>query len=75
MNILDKSISQEPLLVNSPEGDYVVYFATKNNEDESWESSNEAWVLTKKISGILWNYFNPNHPYSPDPSMDKYLDF
>lgn len=37
--------------------------------------NNKAWVLTKKISSILWNYFIPNHPFSPDSGMDKYLEF
>lgn len=72
--MVNKSRS-EVLFVNAPEGEYVWYIATKNNEDESWDSNNEAWVLTKKISGVLWNYFNPDHPYKPESGMEKYLNF
>lgn len=71
--MVNKSRS-EVLFVNAPEGEYVWYIGTKNNEDESWDSSNEAWVLTKKISGILWNYFNNDHPYKPESGMEKYLN-
>jgi beta-lactamase class A len=47
----------EVLLVYGP-NPYAFYIATKNNEDTSWTSENEAWVLTRKISRILWEYFN-----------------
>jgi beta-lactamase class A len=31
---------------------------TANNSDKSWEADNEAWVLTRKLSKYLWQYFN-----------------
>ena len=57
--MVNKSRS-ELFMVNAPLGDYVCYIATKNNEDESWEEGNEAWELQRKISALLWNYFEPN---------------
>lgn len=48
----------EVILVNGPRSPYVFCVATKNNKDESWTTNNEAWVLTRKISSLLWNYFN-----------------
>lgn len=64
----------EVFLVNSPQGDYVCAIFTKNNKDESWEYDNEAWVLTRKISNLIWNYFNPNQPYIQPEGSKKYLE-
>ena len=47
----------ELMLVNAPHHPYVFCILTKNNKDESWETNNEAWVLTRKLSAMLWNYF------------------
>lgn len=64
----------EVFLVNSPDGDYVCAIFTKNNVDESWDFDNEAWVLTRKISNMVWNYFNPKQPYSQPEGSEKYLE-
>ncbi|HSP40208.1 MAG TPA: serine hydrolase [Gillisia sp.] len=55
----------ELVMVNAPGGDYVFYIATKNNEDTSWDFENEAWELQRKISGYLWNYFEPSSGWKP----------
>ena len=57
----------ELVMVNAPSGDYVFYFATKNNEDQSWEFNNEAWKLSRDISSYLWNYFEPASKWKPAP--------
>jgi beta-lactamase class A len=49
----------EALLVNAPHNPYVFCIFTKNNKDTSWKHSNEAWTLARKISKLLWNYFEP----------------
>jgi beta-lactamase class A len=49
----------EVLLVNAPHHPYVFCIITKNNKDQSWGASNEAWVLAKKLSKMLWQYFEP----------------
>ncbi len=49
----------EVLLVNAPHHPFIVCIITKNNKDQSWGETNEAWVLTKKLSALLWNYFEP----------------
>ncbi len=54
----------EVFLVNSPQGDYVCAIFTDNNEDKSWDYDNEAWVMTRKISKLIWNHFNPINPIS-----------
>ncbi|MBU3742935.1 MAG: serine hydrolase [Sediminibacterium sp.] len=48
----------ELLFINGKKCKYVFCICTKNNQDRSWEPSNEAWELTRKISEYLWKYFN-----------------
>ncbi len=37
---------------------YIFSIFTKNNKDKSWDNNNEAWLLTKKLSALLWQHFN-----------------
>ena len=53
----------EVVLVNAPHKPYVFCIATKNNKDESWTENNEAWILARKISRMLWNHFEPRMKY------------
>ncbi|HYW36100.1 MAG TPA: serine hydrolase, partial [Balneolaceae bacterium] len=53
------SSHSEAVLVNAPHGDYVFYFATKNDKDQRWKPDNEAWELDRKVSALLWHYFEP----------------
>ena len=53
---VDESRS-ETLLVMASKKPYIFSICTKNNKDKSWKESNEAWVLTRKISKLLWEYF------------------
>lgn len=64
----------EVFLVNSPQGDYVCAVFTKNNVDQSWDFDNQAWILTRKLSNLIWNYFNPNLPYKQPEGSKKYLE-
>ena len=47
----------EILLVMAKEP-YILSVFTKNNKDISWSYSNEAWVLTRKLSKIVFDYHN-----------------
>jgi beta-lactamase class A len=49
----------EVVLVNAPHGDYVFYVATKNNKDQRWVPDNEAWQLARRVSTMLWGYYEP----------------
>ncbi len=49
----------EILYVNAPHP-YIFSIFTKNNTDQSWEYNNEAWVLTRKLSALLFKYYNPD---------------
>ncbi|HUS01976.1 MAG TPA: serine hydrolase [Chitinophagaceae bacterium] len=53
---VDESRS-ETLLVMAPKNPYVFSICTKNNKDKSWGDNNEAWVVTRKLSKLLWDHF------------------
>lgn len=55
----------EILLVMAPHGPYIFSVETKNLTDQSWDNSNEAWVLTRKLSALCWNYFEPRSRWKP----------
>lgn len=37
---------------------YILSIFTKNNRDVSWEASNEAWQLTRRISARVWAHYD-----------------
>ena len=53
------TVRSEAMIVNAPHNPYVFCIFTKNNKDISWTHNNEAWTLARKISSLLWNYFEP----------------
>ena len=55
----------EILLVMAPGGQYIFSVQTKNLVDQSWDNSNEAWVLTRRLSALCWNYFEPRSRWKP----------
>src|SRR6476620_1030386 len=48
----------EVLFVNGRGARYVFCICTKNIKDQSWQLTNEAWTLTRKISKLLWDHFS-----------------
>lgn len=62
----------EVVLVKGENANYVFCIATKNNKDQSWNNNNEAWVLTKKLSKLLWSYFERKDKWEPAPGSDKF---
>lgn len=55
----------ETLLVMSPKGPYVFSVITKNIADQRWTQDNEAWILIRKISRLLWKYHDPKSAWVP----------
>lgn len=47
----------EAMIVNAPKDPYVFCIFTKNNKDQQWTHDNEAWVMARKVSKLLWEYF------------------
>ncbi len=53
------AVRSEVLLVNAPHNPYIFCIFTKNNKDIIWTHTNEAWTLARKLSSLLWHYFEP----------------
>ena len=53
------AVRSEVLLVNAPGNPYIFCIFTKNNKDISWTHTNEAWEMARKVSSLLWHYFEP----------------
>ena len=68
---LDDSRS-EVVLVNAPHGDYVFCIDTKHLQDQSWSHRNQAWELIRRVSSLLWNYYEPHYGWKPAPGMANY---
>ena len=66
---VDQSRS-ETMLVMAPHGPYVFSIITKNQQDTSWNLNNEGWVLSRKLSGTLWNYFEPKSGWQPSLDIE-----
>jgi beta-lactamase class A len=62
----------EVVVVNAPHGDYVFCVITKNQEDQRWEHDNEGYVLVRKISMLLWNYFEPKSKWKPPEGIERW---
>jgi len=69
---LDESKS-ETVMVNAPHGDYVFSIITNNNKDQRWKPDNEAYLLIKKVSALLWHYYEPDSKWKPAEGVDKYM--
>jgi beta-lactamase class A len=69
---VDESRS-ETVLVNAPHGDYVFSIITNHNTDTSWTPNNEAGLLIKKVSALLWHYFEPGDKWQPADGVDKFM--
>jgi beta-lactamase class A len=62
----------ETLLVRGKTSTYVFCIMTKNNKDQSWQNTNETWVLTRKLSALLWNHFEPKDKWQPAADAAKF---
>ncbi len=62
----------EVVLVNGPSGDYVFAVMTRDQQDTSDRDSNEGIALIRNVSRLLWQHFEPEHPYEPMPEAAKY---
>ncbi len=68
---VDRSRS-EVVLVNAPSGDYVFSVITKGQADTTYASSNEGFVLLRNVSALLWAAFEPKHPWTPAPGIERF---
>lgn len=47
----------EVVYVKGKKANYLFCICTKDNQDTSWTTHNEAWDLTRKLSKMLWEYY------------------
>jgi beta-lactamase class A len=50
--------SRSEVLLVMAKQPYIFSIFTKNNKDQRWTHENEAWVLAKNLSALLWQHFN-----------------
>lgn len=62
----------EVVLVKGENSNYVFCIMTKNNKDLSWKNSNEAWTLTRKLSELLWDHFEPKDNWMRAANAEKF---
>ncbi|ULQ55635.1 class A beta-lactamase-related serine hydrolase [Flavihumibacter rivuli] len=60
----------ETILVMAPHGPFIFSIITKNQQDRSWSSNNEGWVLVRKMANLLWQYFEPKSKWKPVLGFD-----
>ncbi|MFQ5503854.1 MAG: serine hydrolase, partial [Planctomycetota bacterium] len=53
------SSRSELMFVHGPSGSWVCCVITADQEDKSWETGNEGYVLIRKLSEILWHHYEP----------------
>jgi beta-lactamase class A len=69
---VDRSKS-EVMLVHAPHGDYVFCMITKNQTDTQWNKDNEGYRAARRISSVLWKYFEPKSKWRLPDGYDKWL--
>jgi beta-lactamase class A len=57
----------EVMLVNAPAGDYVLAMITKNQTDTSEARDSEGYTLLRAVSRAVYQHFNPDDPWRPQP--------
>lgn len=50
--------SRSEVLLVMAKRPYIFSIFTKNNKDIRWTDNNEAWMLAKNLSALLWQYYN-----------------
>jgi len=64
----------ETVLVNAPHGDYVFSIITKNQKDHSYKHDSEPFTLIRKVSALLWHYYEPQSKWQQSNGYDKFMN-
>lgn len=62
----------EVVLVSGPSGTYVFCIITKNQKDQRWEADNAGYVMARRLSRMLWEYFEPDDRWRPQPDSHRW---
>lgn len=70
---VDESRS-ETVLVNAPHGDYVFSIITNHQKDKSYKHDNEGFALIRKVSALLWHYYEPGSKWQQRAPDQKFMN-
>jgi len=70
---VDESRS-ETVLVNAPHGDYVFSIITNHQKDQSYKHDNEGFTLIRKVSELLWHYYEPDSKWEQKAKDTKFMN-
>jgi beta-lactamase class A len=70
---VDESRS-ETVLINAPHGNYVFSIITNHQKDQSYKHNNEAFVLIRKVSALLWHYYEPGSKWQQQATDEKFMN-
>ena len=62
----------EVVLVNGSSGDYVFCVIVKNQQNKGAEYDNDGYVLIRDVSRALWQHFEPDSKWRPQPNARKW---
>lgn len=62
----------EVVLVNAPSGDYVFCVIVKNQQNKGAEYDNDGYVFIRNVSRVLWQYFEPDSKWQPQPDVKRW---
>jgi beta-lactamase class A len=62
----------EVVLVNGPSGDYVFCVIVKNQQNKGAEYDNDGYVLIRDVSRALWQHFESDSKWQPQPNARKW---
>jgi len=64
----------ETVFVNAPHGDYVFSIITRNQQDKTYHHNNEGFVLIRKVSALLWHYFEKDSKWTQRAKDEKFMN-
>jgi beta-lactamase class A len=62
----------EVVWVSAPSGPYVFCLITNNQKDQRWADDNAGYVVARRLSRLLWGYFERQSPWQPKPESGKW---
>ena len=62
----------EVVLVHAPSGEYVFCVIVKNQQNKGTEYDNDGYVLIRDVSRMLWQHFEPDTTWQPEPDAKRW---
>jgi beta-lactamase class A len=62
----------EVVLVHAPSGEYVFCVIAKNQQNKGTEYDNDGYVLIRDVSRMLWQHFEPDSTWQPEPDAKRW---